>query len=618
MKKLFVIIITLLSLHLAAQEPCATPYSLEDDMWLKSHVENPFRNLRVSRANDLFYVPIKIHIVGDDNGNGYYRIKFLLNTLCNINSQFEQVGFHFYVLGDIDYIDNSALFNHTSFSAGNIVRQNYDLGALNMYFVENPAGACGYFTGNGNFPFIAVRNSCAGINNSTIAHEIGHYFSLPHPFSGLENTPLTNPATSSTERVDGSNCRQAGDRFCDTPADYMSERWNCPYSRIKTDFNGDLYSPDGSLFMSYSNDACQNRFSIEQIDAMNARIVSSARNFLLNHPKPDTNIYDVPEVLLPQMEEILPANFVQLKWKKAEGATHYFVSGSRFTNPNASSFEILTTDTALLLDDLTPGFRYRWKVQPINFANTCTAPTEEFAFLTTSNSEVFPGMLVNSASCNGNNDASIDLNPIGGTPPYTFEWSTGENTVSISNLAPGNYRVTISDFLNNKIAVDVDIVEPLPLDVEFEANGFQITAVPTGGTAPYTFLWSNGVTNNTFANFENGFYSVVVIDAKGCSTTKTSNGVVSVKEKEVVSGLKIFPNPAATNAFLNIEMTISEPSQIQIQIFDYSGREINNLNSEKSNGLFQKSIPLQDFSNGIYLIKITSGTQVINRKIVIF
>lgn len=48
-------------------------------------------------------------------------------------------------------------------------------------------------------------------------------------------------------------------------------------------------------------------------------------------------------------------------------------------------------------------------------------------------------------TCNGLNNGSASANVSGGTAPYTYSWSTGATTSSVSGLAPGNYSVVITD-----------------------------------------------------------------------------------------------------------------------------------------------------------------------------
>ena len=51
---------------------------------------------------------------------------------------------------------------------------------------------------------------------------------------------------------------------------------------------------------------------------------------------------------------------------------------------------------------------------------------------------------ITNVTCNGGNDGSIQANPSGGTPPYTYLWSNGQTTQTASNLTAGNYTVTVS------------------------------------------------------------------------------------------------------------------------------------------------------------------------------
>lgn len=617
MKNLLLVLFSFVTITTFAQEPCATIMPEEDMEWLRAYKLNPFGTMKASRSQNYYYVPVKVHIVGDNNGNGYYRPRFLLNTFCILREQFAQVGFHFYIKGEINYINNSALYEHQG-GVGSIVSANNDRNAVNMYFVEDPAGACGYYSGFGGNPFIAIRKSCGGINNSTVAHELGHYFSLPHTFSGWEGRNSNANPTNGDERVDGSNCSFRGDLFCDTPADFISNRWNCPYNGTKVDFNGDRYAPDGSLFMSYANDACQNKFSPEQIDAMIASL-TGPRSFLLNQSVPDTAVGTLTDLLLPENEATnVPANFVQLKWNKVFNATHYYVIGTRFSNPNAFAFEFITTDTTLLLDNLQAGFRYRWRVQPFNGANTCTPLSDEFAFTTTDPSDLLPGVLVDKITCNGFNNGSISLNPIGGTPPYSYFWNNTATSASLTNLAPGNYVVTVYDADNKEISVDIDIVNAAPIAINFNQAGSIVTAVPSGGTPPFTYLWHNGVTGTSVSVPGGGYYWVSITDANGCNSFRDSNGVTSVENQEQPSVLRVYPNPVDASNKLVVEFSATKIQDLKVSLFDFSGRTVYENNQANVNATSTKEIiDVTSFAKGLYMLKITSGTESLMRKVVV-
>lgn len=130
--------------------------------------------------------------------------------------------------------------------------------------------------------------------------------------------------------------------------------------------------------------------------------------------------------------------------------------------------------------------------------------------------------------CPDDSIGSISLSPSGGNPAYTFVWSTGSTSNSISNLPVGSYSVTITDadscqmdtvinigFLTN---ISTSIVGTDPGCAGF-SNG-SATASPSGGTAPYTFQWSpTGGTNPTATGLPAGTFTVVVTDANGCMDT---------------------------------------------------------------------------------------------------
>ncbi|MFN3403546.1 MAG: gliding motility-associated C-terminal domain-containing protein, partial [Cytophagaceae bacterium] len=133
---------------------------------------------------------------------------------------------------------------------------------------------------------------------------------------------------------------------------------------------------------------------------------------------------------------------------------------------------------------------------------------------------------VNNASCNGSNNGSINLNTVsGGTAPYTFAWSNGANTQNISGLAPGLYSVTITDANLCTGTFNFNITEPSLIAVTESlthvtcnngSNGAITLTSVTGGTAPYTFTWSNGATTQNISNVTANNYTVTVRDNNNC------------------------------------------------------------------------------------------------------
>ncbi|NBX39099.1 MAG: DUF11 domain-containing protein, partial [Flavobacteriia bacterium] len=123
------------------------------------------------------------------------------------------------------------------------------------------------------------------------------------------------------------------------------------------------------------------------------------------------------------------------------------------------------------------------------------------------------------------------------TPIYNYLWNTGATTAGLNNLGPGLYTVTVSDGYGCQNTASYQITQPTLLvasaAVTSNYNGQQISCfnasdgtasvTPSGGTAPYTYLWSNGQTTANATGLSIGSYSVVVTDAHGCQTSASVN-----------------------------------------------------------------------------------------------
>ncbi len=144
-----------------------------------------------------------------------------------------------------------------------------------------------------------------------------------------------------------------------------------------------------------------------------------------------------------------------------------------------------------------------------------------------------PGSLVvvlteqQNVSCHGSSDGSATVMTTNGTPPYSYIWSNGSAGPTITGISAGNYSVTVTDNDGNTGNYSVLISQPGNLllnltsinESSASANNGSATVAPTGGTAPYTFLWSNGATTASITDLDSGTYSVTVTDANGCSNS---------------------------------------------------------------------------------------------------
>jgi len=164
--------------------------------------------------------------------------------------------------------------------------------------------------------------------------------------------------------------------------------------------------------------------------------------------------------------------------------------------------------------------------------NGCTA-TQTIA-ITQPASSVSSNISSVNATC-GNSNGTASVTAIGGTPGYTYSWSSGSTDATASNLLAGPYTVIITDNLgctatafisvNNAGAPTVGIAGTvINVNCAGSATG-SATVTASGGTAPLTYSWNNGVTSTTgtATGLTAGTYIVTVTDANGCAQGQTIN-----------------------------------------------------------------------------------------------
>ncbi len=332
------------------------------------------------------YVPVTLHIVGTNNGSGYFPFDQAIQAVCGMNEQYAPAHIRFYLMpGDaVRYHNNSSWYNH-DFDAGAEMILTCTAGIedrLNAFIVSDPAGNCGYAW----YDAIVLKKGCSNDGNATWAHEAGHHFSLPHPFSGWEDYSWDYSKAApfkvnnrDVEKVDGSNCYTGGDRFCDTEADYLSlSRWSCngdarSYT-VQHDPNNISFRSDGTLIMGYALDACQARFTEEQYAAVRANLLSEHSHYLqLNDPLPEIDDKDQVELISPvDTTETVQFNHIELKWRSVPQAQYYAVEISKSPSFSSKFFYDTVTDTSVTVTKGIPNnWNLYWRVRAYSDWDIC-------------------------------------------------------------------------------------------------------------------------------------------------------------------------------------------------------------------------------------------------------
>ena len=136
---------------------------------------------------------------------------------------------------------------------------------------------------------------------------------------------------------------------------------------------------------------------------------------------------------------------------------------------------------------------------------------------------------VTNVLCAASSNGSITTSVSGGTGNKTYSWSNGSTSANISNLASGNYTVTVSDASGCSASSSYTVTAPNAITVNGTVtnvscaggNNGSITASATGGTGNKTFTWSNGLTGSTINNQAAGSYTVTATDANGCTASQS-------------------------------------------------------------------------------------------------
>ncbi|MBX2817882.1 MAG: T9SS type A sorting domain-containing protein [Saprospiraceae bacterium] len=197
---------------------------------------------------------------------------------------------------------------------------------------------------------------------------------------------------------------------------------------------------------------------------------------------------------------------------------------------------------------------------------------------------------VRDVTCAGDVNGSIDIDVSGPGMTFTYDWSNGSSSQDISALSGGIYSCVITDNLGNELTTEpIEILEPDSLIIDFLTNtpstmtatDGSLIADVSGGTPPYSYVWSTGRNGATLSSIGEGTYSVQVTDANGC--TGEGMETVDVPDCTLFLAINVEPSTCDENADGEVNLLV-ERAQGGVTFAWNTGDSTQNISGLQSGG----------------------------------
>jgi hypothetical protein len=218
-------------------------------------------------------------------------------------------------------------------------------------------------------------------------------------------------------------------------------------------------------------------------------------------------------------------------------------------------------------------------------------------------------------TCHNADDGIIQFQGLGGFGPYGFSWSDNAGTLNREYLAPGQYRLSVSDINNCKDTLEFTFDNPPPFFVTAEkqdvdavgaSNGWAAISQIAGGEAPYSVTWDNGDTTLRLENLPAGEYTAYVRDHRGCDTILTLVVGTTVADNnpqnEAIAAFFV-PSPCKTCILQPLRQG-PDALEIPVSLYDLNGRLL-----YAYRGFVGNALPLPAQPPGLYILR--AGRQVL-------
>ncbi|SCX98270.1 gliding motility-associated C-terminal domain-containing protein [Nonlabens sp. Hel1_33_55] len=339
-----------------------------------------------------------------------------------------------------------------------------------------------------------LRQEFTGLTAQTYSVRITDGNSALKTLDGLEILqPSQIVITPSTTPI---SCFQANDASISLEVTGGSGNYSASWSNLATGFFQDNLAADIYTITVTDDNGCQEQISVE---------IEEAPEFFTSPTFSNISCFGANDGSI-QLNLVGGVDPVTLTW--SDGSTQ----GTTRNNLGPGTYTATITESSDRSCVITETF-------------TITEPQEIS----------LDSNVTNVLDCNQPNSGAIDLLVSGGSGPFTYSWSNGETTEDLSNITAGNYQVNVVDAngctatreinVSGTTPIELDIIDQIDVNCDTGVISQILTAVVSGGVAPYNYRWSSGVVSGengeTTTTDLNGLVIVTVTDGLGCSREET-------------------------------------------------------------------------------------------------
>lgn len=211
---------------------------------------------------------------------------------------------------------------------------------------------------------------------------------------------------------------------------------------------------------------------------------------------------------------------------KPDGPTQFCQGGQvRLDVVNPGDFQSFLWTTGATTPSITVSQSGTYSVTATN-AQGCSSTSVPITVTVSSDQQPQIHADIENNPCAGDSKGSIKVQVSGGSGSYDYRWAHGPQTKDIHSLPAGWFQLSVTDKLTGCQNSDsFQVLEPEALKAQWEILGDDtcteekdgsIEVLISGGTSPYSLLWSTGDTSSRIEGLDTGTYVLQVRDAQGC------------------------------------------------------------------------------------------------------